>query len=45
MPEAIPLGRVGTPEQIAGLVVYLASDGAGFITGAAVPIDGGTTAR
>ena len=43
--EAIPLGRVGTPEEIARLVVFLASAGAGFITGAAVPIDGGTAAR
>ena len=43
--ETIPLERVGTPEEIARLVVYLASAGAGFITGAAVPIDGGTTAR
>ena len=33
------------PEEIARLVFYLASDGTGFITGAAVPIDGGTTAR
>ena len=43
--EATPLGRVGTPEEIARPVVYLASVGAGFIIGAAVPIDGGTTAR
>lgn len=40
----IPLGRVGTKADIASLVVFLASDAAGFITGAAVPIDGGETA-
>jgi NAD(P)-dependent dehydrogenase (short-subunit alcohol dehydrogenase family) len=37
-------GRVGTPEEVAALVVFLASDEAAFITGAALPIDGGLTA-
>jgi 3(or 17)beta-hydroxysteroid dehydrogenase len=41
----IPLGRLGQPEEVAGLCVYLLSDEAGFITGADVPIDGGLTAR
>jgi 3(or 17)beta-hydroxysteroid dehydrogenase len=41
----IPLGRLGQPEEIATLCVYLLSDEAGFITGADVPIDGGLTAR
>jgi 2-keto-3-deoxy-L-fuconate dehydrogenase len=36
-----PLGRLGTPEEIAALAVYLASDDAEFITGQAVVIDGG----
>jgi NAD(P)-dependent dehydrogenase (short-subunit alcohol dehydrogenase family) len=36
-----PLGRVGTPEDIANLIVFLASDKAGWITGASHPIDGG----
>ncbi len=36
-----PLGRVGRPEDIADLIVFLASDRAGWITGASVPIDGG----
>ncbi len=40
----IPLGRVGTKADIASLVVFLASDAASFITGAAIPIDGGETA-
>jgi NAD(P)-dependent dehydrogenase (short-subunit alcohol dehydrogenase family) len=36
-----PLGRVGQPEEIAALVLFLLSDEAGWITGATVPIDGG----
>ncbi|UCE85397.1 MAG: SDR family oxidoreductase [Deltaproteobacteria bacterium] len=39
-----PIGRVGRPEEIANLVVYLASDRASFITGAAYPVDGGLLA-
>ncbi|HZD89634.1 MAG TPA: SDR family oxidoreductase [Pseudolabrys sp.] len=41
----IPLGRLGAPEEVAKLCVYLLSDDAAFITGADVPIDGGLTAR
>ncbi len=41
----IPLGRLGAPEEVARLCVYLLSDDASFITGADVPIDGGLTAR
>jgi NAD(P)-dependent dehydrogenase (short-subunit alcohol dehydrogenase family) len=37
----IPLGRLGQPDEIAGLVIYLASDAAAFITGSALRIDGG----
>ncbi len=36
-----PMGRFGTPEELAATVAYLASDDAGFITGAAFPLDGG----
>jgi 3-oxoacyl-[acyl-carrier protein] reductase len=39
--KEIPLGRLGTPEEVAGLVAYLASDLAGFVTGQAIGIDGG----
>ena len=39
-----PLGRIATPEEVARVVLFLASDDASFITGAAVPVDGGITA-
>ncbi len=37
----IPVARLGKPEEIAGLISYLASDLAGFITGATMNINGG----
>ena len=40
-----PIGRLGSPEEVAGLVVWLCTDAASFITGAAMPVDGGFTAR
>jgi NAD(P)-dependent dehydrogenase (short-subunit alcohol dehydrogenase family) len=36
-----PLGRMGNPEEIASLALYLCSDEASFITGSDYPIDGG----
>ncbi len=42
--RAHPLGRFGTPEDIAGLALYLASDEAAWVTGASYVIDGGYTA-
>ena len=36
-----PMGRLGAPEEIAELVVYLASDESAFMTGVAIPVDGG----
>jgi NAD(P)-dependent dehydrogenase (short-subunit alcohol dehydrogenase family) len=40
MTEAIPLGRLGTTDDVAGAALYLASDAAAFISGVALPIDG-----
>lgn len=37
----IPMGRLGKPEEVAGLVAYLASDEAAFVTGANIAINGG----
>ena len=37
----IPLGRLGKPEEVAGLCAYLASDEAAFVTGANIAINGG----
>jgi NAD(P)-dependent dehydrogenase (short-subunit alcohol dehydrogenase family) len=41
----IPLGRWGELKEIGGLALFLASDASSFITGAAITIDGGWTAR
>jgi len=41
MLKQIPLARFGTPEDVARLVLFLASDDAGYITGQVVQIDGG----
>jgi NAD(P)-dependent dehydrogenase (short-subunit alcohol dehydrogenase family) len=42
--QSQPMGRMGTPEEVARLALYLCSDDAGFVTGAAFPIDGAYTA-
>ncbi len=39
--EAIPLGRLGTPQDVASLVCFLASDAAAYITGQTLTVDGG----
>jgi NAD(P)-dependent dehydrogenase (short-subunit alcohol dehydrogenase family) len=40
-----PLGRLGTPEDVAAAVVFFASPAAGFITGQTLLVDGGTSAH
>lgn len=39
--KAIPAGRFATPEEVAAAVTWVASDAAGYITGAVIPVDGG----
>jgi glucose 1-dehydrogenase len=41
--EQIPLGRLGRPEDVAGLAVFLASDEAQYVTGSTYVVDGGLT--
>jgi NAD(P)-dependent dehydrogenase (short-subunit alcohol dehydrogenase family) len=41
----VPLGRLGAPQDVAAVVAFLASDAAGFVSGAAWSVDGGKTAR
>jgi 2-deoxy-D-gluconate 3-dehydrogenase len=43
--ERIPVGRWGTPADVAGPIVFLASDASGYVTGSAIPVDGGWLAR
>ncbi len=43
--EARPANRLGRPEEIAGAILYLAGEGAGYATGAVLSVDGGYTAQ
>ena len=42
---SIPMGRFGAPHEVAEAALWLASDAASFVTGIALPVDGGVTAR
>ncbi len=44
IPRVIPLGRIGTPEEVGGVAVFLASDLASYVTGVTILVDGGTFA-
>jgi NAD(P)-dependent dehydrogenase (short-subunit alcohol dehydrogenase family) len=41
----VPMGRIALPDEIKGLALLLASPAGSYITGAVIPIDGGTTAK
>jgi meso-butanediol dehydrogenase/(S,S)-butanediol dehydrogenase/diacetyl reductase len=43
--DAIPMGRGGRPEELAEAIVFMLSDAASYITGAALPVDGGKSAQ
>jgi len=43
MLDRIALGRLGEPEEVASVVAFLAGDGAGYITGQVIVVDGGMT--
>jgi NAD(P)-dependent dehydrogenase (short-subunit alcohol dehydrogenase family) len=42
---SVPLGRIGAPEDMAGVAIYLASRAGAYLTGTVIPVDGGITVR
>jgi meso-butanediol dehydrogenase/(S,S)-butanediol dehydrogenase/diacetyl reductase len=42
--QRLPIGRAATPDEIAGVIAFLASEDAGFVNGAILPVDGGVSA-
>ena len=45
MEKAVPMGRVGRPEEIADAVLWLCSDAASYVTAQSISVDGGFTMR
>ncbi|MBG0815844.1 SDR family oxidoreductase [Planomonospora sp. ID82291] len=43
--SSVPMGRIGTPEDMAGTAIYLASRAGAYLTGVVIPVDGGMTAH
>lgn len=43
--RGLPIGRVGAKDEVRGVVLFLASDAASFVTGALIPVDGGNLAK
>jgi NAD(P)-dependent dehydrogenase (short-subunit alcohol dehydrogenase family) len=41
--QQVPLGRIGHPDDIVGLTLFLASRAGSYVTGAIIPLDGGIT--
>jgi len=41
--QMVPLGRIGGPEDVAGLTLFLSSRAGAYLTGAVIPLDGGIT--
>jgi NAD(P)-dependent dehydrogenase (short-subunit alcohol dehydrogenase family) len=39
--QSVPLGRIGVPEDMAGITIFLASRAGSFLTGTVIPVDGG----
>ena len=42
--QGVPMGRIGEPEDMAGVAIYLASRAGAYLTGSVIPVDGGTAA-
>lgn len=43
--SSVPMGRIGTPEDVVGTVIYLSSRAGSYLTGAIIPVDGGISTR